>query len=85
MIAGGEYGVSSTDGVDAAIYDPVLDTWTIIPAPYYCTNMRDTQSIVLADGRWMKGFAWRSGGAFLDSKTLTWKQLKYNGQFERND
>jgi len=55
VMAGGEYGAdpSTTGGVNAAIYDPVADTWQVIASPSYCTNMGDSQSVVLADGRWM--------------------------------
>ena len=87
VIAGGEYGANPTDdgGVNAAIYDPVLNSWTIIPAPSNCTSIGDSQSVVLADGRWLVGFAWCDGGAILNSKTLTWTQMKFNGQLDGND
>jgi len=86
-IAGGEYGgvpYGGTSGTDAAIYDPVANKWTVIDSPASCPDIGDSQSVVLADGTWMVGFAWCDGGVTLNSQSLTWKQLQYNGKADGN-
>ena len=61
VVAGGEYNAginnypTSRASLNAAIYDPIADRWTIIPSPSTCSSMGDSPSVVLADGRWMVG------------------------------
>jgi hypothetical protein len=76
-IAGGEY--NNGDRVQTnlgAIYDPVANTWTMIPPPNggmgNWTEIGDGPSEVLADGRWLIGGVATTDNAILDPSTLTW-------------
>ena len=82
VLAGGEYGVNITG---AAIYDPVSNSWTIIETPSYCKKIGDSQSVVLADGRWLVGFAWCSGGAILNQTSLNWKKMDFKRHVDGSD
>lgn len=84
VIAGGEYGVVN-GGTNAAIYDPVANSWTVINTPSYCPSIGDSQSLVLADGRWMVAFAWCVGGAVLTKDTLTWTKQQYRNKIDTNN
>ena len=58
LVMGGEYnqGVSGTAAENyGAIYDPVADAWTPVAKPAGATTISDSQSVGLADGRFMLG------------------------------
>lgn len=78
-IDGGEWN----NGVEVwtnlgAIYDPLANTWTMIPPPAGGTGSwdknGDAPSVVLADGRWLVGGSgsWTTDDAILNPSTLTW-------------
>ena len=64
----------------SAVYDPVTDGWTMIPAPPGVAYIGDSPSIVLPDGSFVFGTKlgremWR-----LDPVSLTWSSLPATGK-----
>jgi hypothetical protein len=56
FVAGGEYNVvSQVDLLTAQIYDPVADSWTVLPNPPAWNNIGDAPSCVLPDGKVLLG------------------------------
>ena len=53
MMNGGEYNTTSCNAVWTklgALYDPVADSWTAVPAPTHWSNVGDAASVVLPTG-----------------------------------
>lgn len=78
VISGGEYneGFNCCQFTNqSAIYDPLTNKWTMIDPPRGWTNIGDAPSIVLADGRFVIGYKFRTKMAALDPSTLTWTAL----------
>jgi hypothetical protein len=51
FVAGGEYdGAAHADLLAAEIYDPVANTWTVLPTPPGWTNIGDASCCVFPDG-----------------------------------
>jgi hypothetical protein len=74
IVEGGEFNFSlpPTTTTGGAIYDPTANSWTsVAPPPGWCC-ISDTQSVVLADGRFMLANAYTPQQAILDAATLTW-------------
>ncbi len=59
-----------------AIYDPLADAWTAVPAPAGWSEIGDAQSVVLASGAFMLASCCDTTAedAILDAKTLTWTE-----------
>ena len=77
VITGGEYNFGSFAFTNlGAIYDPLKDTWTNLKPPKGWTNIGDSPSSMLPDGRYIVGDKFFSKVAALDPKTLKWKELK---------
>jgi hypothetical protein len=84
-VIGGEYNfdnpVWTTQG---AIYDPVANTWTNVPAPVGWQRTGDAQATNLANGTYMQASCcdqppkW----AYLNPTTLTWTNFQGNGKFD---
>src|SRR5664279_3055087 len=84
-VIGGELNFSTyvwtTQG---AIYDPVANTWTNVPAPSGWQRTGDAQSTNLPDGTYMQASCcdqppkW----AYLNPSTLTWTNFQGNGKFD---
>jgi hypothetical protein len=61
-----------------AIYDPLVNSWTMVSPPSGGTgdwaHISDAPSVVLADGRWLLGDSgsWSIADAVLNAATLTW-------------
>jgi hypothetical protein len=77
IINGGEYnGTSCTNNWTnlGALYDPVSNSWTSVPAPGGWANIGDAQSIVLADGRYVlqSPFTKDIAIAGISGTTVTW-------------
>jgi len=85
VISGGEYLFDqfafTTKG---AIYDPVANKWTEIGHPKGWTNIGDSPSVVLPDGRFVVGEKLKKSLAYLDPATLTWTALPNNGKNDFN-
>lgn len=78
IVYGGEYNVqyssnsASVDALEVQLYDPVTDTWTILPTPTGWTNIGDPASTVLADGRVLFGNPNNAAMALFDPQTQTY-------------
>lgn len=80
-----------------AIYDPVADQWTAVPAPPFFTDLYppralfapnpigDSASVVLADGRFMLADKMSRQAALLDLRTLTWTETGTGTKADLND
>src|SRR3954462_10711221 len=55
FVAGGEYSNAGSETNTAEIYDPTLDTWTVIAAPAGWSQIGDGICCVLPDGRVLMG------------------------------
>lgn len=77
MMAGGEYNATNGNCQpvwtnQAAIYDPKINKWTMVPPPAGWANIGDAQSVVLPDGTYMQADCCTTQSALLDATTLTW-------------
>jgi len=71
IVAGGEY--TNTGGSDKVeIYDPVSDTWTVVPPPAGFGYIGDAPSVVLADGRFFMAKYNARDTAIYDPATNAW-------------
>ncbi|HWA91003.1 MAG TPA: kelch repeat-containing protein [Rhizomicrobium sp.] len=73
LISGGEYnfGVFSFTNL-GAIYDPLTNKWTDLPPPKGWTNIGDSPGSVLADGRYLLGYKFKTKMAVWDPATAKW-------------
>ena len=61
IVYGGEYNVqysansNAVDALEVQLYDPTINSWTILPNPQGWSNIGDPASAVLADGRVLFG------------------------------
>ena len=72
FVAGGEYSDAGSDTNTAEIYDPVINTWTVISAPPGWTEIGDAPCAVLPDGRLRLGSIENQKTAIYDPNTNTW-------------
>ena len=73
IYSGGEYdGFSMVYLVTSEIYDPIANTWTLIPAPPGWTRIGDSPGCVLPDGRWFVGEVGTRRTAIYDPGPGTW-------------
>jgi len=78
IVFGGEYNVNytstspSVDALEVQLYDPTLDSWTILPNPTGWTNIGDPASAVLADGRLLFGNPNNAAMALFDPQTQSY-------------
>lgn len=72
LVSGGEYSDAGSETNDTEIYDPVLDTWTTIPAPAGWARVGDAACCVLADGRMLMGNLDDTRTAIFNPATNTW-------------
>jgi hypothetical protein len=85
LISGGEYnkgGFALTNL--GAIYDPVADTWTILPAPAGWGYIGDSPSTVLPNGDFLIGDKIDKKVAEFTPATMTWKARKSTGKADFN-
>ena len=76
IISGGEYNFDEFAFTNqSAIYDPKANTWKMVDPPKGWTNIGDTTSIVLPDGRFVLGYKFKTKMAALDPATLKWSKL----------
>ena len=90
-IEGGEYNNTIETWTDlGAIYNPLTDTWTMIPPPNggmgVWAKVGDAPSEVLADGRWIVGDSGSDSDddAIFDPTNLTWTTTGGAGRIEGN-
>ena len=96
IIEGGEYNFSGGTfhivwQAGGAIYDPVVNTWTLVAPPPFFTGfgpfpqtIGDAQGVVLFDGTFMLANCCTRESALLDAKTLTWTPTG-SGKFDLFD
>ncbi len=75
IVYGGEYNVqysansNAVDALEVQLYDPTIDSWTILPNPPGWSNIGDPASAVLADGRVLFGNPNNAAMALFDPQT----------------
>jgi hypothetical protein len=86
LIEGGEYNPGSTFSLTnlGAIYDPLANTWTAMPAPKHYPYIGDSSSLVLPDGRYLLSDKLNENMAALDPKTMKWTNLPSVGKNDFN-
>jgi len=85
VITGGEYNNGQFTLTNlGAVYDPVANTWTPLPAPPGWDFIGDSPSVVLPDGRFVVGRKLDMQVAALDPATLTWSLLGSAGKSDFN-
>lgn len=73
IYSGGEYdGFSMVFLATSEIYDPIANTWTVIPPPTGWTQIGDSPGCVLPDGRWFVGRINTKQTAIFDPATNAW-------------
>lgn len=75
IVEGGEYNYGTSPLASTtlgAIYSPVSDEWTSVPPPFGWCCISDTQSAVLANGKFMLANAYSEQQALLNATTLKW-------------
>jgi len=81
VITGGEYLNNNFTLTNlGAIYDPVANTWSNLPAPSTWQYIGDSPSVVLPNGAFMVGNKLTRQDAVLNPKTLTWTVLPGTGK-----
>ncbi len=81
LIEGGEYNEGRFAFTSlGAIYDPVANTWTPMPAPPGWGFIGDSPSSVMPDSKFMMGQKFTEAMAWLDPDTLTWTTLGSSGK-----
>ncbi len=85
VITGGEYlnGAFTLTNL-GAIYDPVKNTWTNLPAPASWPFIGDSPSSMLPNGYYLVGNKLVTGMAALNPKTLKWVTLPGTGKSDFN-
>jgi hypothetical protein len=73
FVAGGEYNSGArADLLAAEIYDPVTNSWSILPNPPGWTEIGDAPCCVLPDGRVLLGSIMNTNTALYDPTSNTW-------------
>jgi hypothetical protein len=86
IVEGGEYNNGVENWTNkGAIYDPVKNTWTPVPAPKGWTQIGDAQGVVLSTGTYMIANINNGQSALFDAKTLGWTIVPGAGKNDVND
>src|SRR2546423_788629 len=90
VVQGGEYNLNDNNGNGVwtnlgAIYDPVADTWTALPAPPGWNNIGDAQCVVMPNGQLIMANPFDERMAVFDPVSLTWSSPLNNGKTDRFD
>lgn len=87
FIMGGEYNLSGTASWTnlGAIYNPVTNVWTSQSAPTGWTQMGDTASCLLPNGKLLLADPLNTNVALFDPTTNSWVQTGGTGKLDRND
>ena len=84
VITGGEYNYDNFAFSNlGAVYDPLKNHWSNLKPPKGWTNIGDSPSSMLPDGRFMVGDKFFNKVAALDPTTLKWTELKSKGKNEK--
>ena len=85
IIAGGEYNNGQFAFTNqCAIFDPIANRWTNVPAPTGWDFIGDAASAVLANGQFMIGSKFDKRLAVLNAATLTWTAAASTGKKDIN-
>jgi hypothetical protein len=81
ILEGGEYNFGQFALTNlGAIYDPVKNTWTPVPAPKGWSYIGDSPSIVLPNGNYLIGNKLTKQMRELDPKTMKWSTVPSKGK-----
>jgi len=89
VVIGGEYNLNCGGGdmvetALGAIYDPIANVWTSLPAPPGWTTIGDAASVILPGGQFLLASITTTGIASLDPGSLTWTLLNSSGKADTN-
>ena len=86
IVMGGEYdGCSAVWTTKGAIYNPITNTWTVVPPPAGWTRIGDAQSVVLPSGKFMLANCCTTDEAILTKVSpITWTPTG-TGKADSND
>lgn len=85
VITGGEYLNDNFTLTNlGAIYDPIKNTWTNLPAPSSWPFIGDSPSAVISNGYYLVGNKLAKSMAALNPKTLKWTVLPETGKSDFN-
>jgi hypothetical protein len=85
VIVGGEYNFGAFALTNmGAIFDPTTNTWTPLTPPTFWSNIGDSPSAVLPNGKLLVGDKLITGDALLDPATLTWTKAGSSGKSDFN-
>jgi hypothetical protein len=87
VVIGGEYTGPNRDFTltnEGAIYDPRTDTWSALVPPPGFSNIGDSPSAVLPDGRFLLGNKLTKQVSAFDPRTMRWKNLESEGKNDFN-
>lgn len=87
IVNGGEYlNCNAVWTKLGALYDPVADSWTSVPAPTGWNNIGDAQSVILTNGSYMLAdcCATKEAVASISGTTVTWSATG-SGKADSND
>jgi hypothetical protein len=72
FVAGGEDSDAGSELLAAELYDPLGDSWTILPVPTGWSAIGDAPCCVLPDGRVLLGSILTTATAIFDPSTTSW-------------
>jgi hypothetical protein len=85
IIEGGEYNFGNFTLTNlGAIYDPIANTWTAVPAPKGWTYIGDSPSVVLPNGNYLIGNKLTKQMRELNPKTMKWTSVPSKGKKDFN-
>ena len=85
VVLGGEYNFGNFVLTNlGAVYDPVADEWTSLPAPAGWSYVGDSPSVVLPSGQFLVGEKLDMSVAALDPATLQWTAMGSAGKSDFN-
>src|SRR5207237_6330645 len=87
LVMGGEYSGPNSDFTltnQGAIYDPRSDMWTPVPAPHGWSNIGDSQSVVLPNGKFLLGDKLTKRMAEFNPQTMKWSNVESSGKSDFN-
>lgn len=85
LIEGGEYNEGQFALTNlGAVYDPVANAWSSVSPPHGWSNIGDSPSIVLPNGKFLLGKKLTKQLAELDPKNMKWRIVSSTGKLDFN-
>lgn len=72
MVAGGEYTSGNSESNEVEIYDPMVNTWTVVPSPPGWNNIGDASCVLLPNGKVFIGSIFDKRTVLFDPVSHTW-------------